>query len=220
MKLNLGDFVRRISLTAILGALIAFAPTSSWNTAHASVIFSDLPADLTAASYGVLGPSSFIGEHDVSMLFTTSGGGDVSQIDIALNLLSGTNAGTVSLSNDVGGALGTTLGSWSFTPPSVGTATITGISGVNLAAGTSYFLTATVAGSAFASWRVSDTVGGETILGGEVDYGPLGAFDILGADVTATPLPATLPLFAGGLGFVGYLTRRRKQSSGQRLAAA
>jgi hypothetical protein len=27
-----------------------------------------------------------------------------------------------------------------------------------------------------------------------------------------TPLPATLPLFAGGLGFVGYLTRRRKQA--------
>jgi hypothetical protein len=35
-----------------------------------------------------------------------------------------------------------------------------------------------------------------------------------------TPLPATLPLFAGGLGFVGYLTRRRKQSAKQVLAAA
>jgi hypothetical protein len=29
----------------------------------------------------------------------------------------------------------------------------------------------------------------------------------------ATPLPATLPLFAGGLGFVGYLTRRRKKAA-------
>jgi hypothetical protein len=28
----------------------------------------------------------------------------------------------------------------------------------------------------------------------------------------ATPLPATLPLFAGGLGFVGYLTRRKKRA--------
>jgi hypothetical protein len=35
-----------------------------------------------------------------------------------------------------------------------------------------------------------------------------------------TRIPATLPLFAGGLGFVGYLTRRRKQSSKQALAAA
>jgi|ERR1700733_13551359 hypothetical protein len=41
-------------------------------------------------------------------------------------------------------------------------------------------------------------------------------FDVLNGPVTATPLPATLPLFAGGLGFVGYLTRRRKQA----LAAA
>jgi hypothetical protein len=36
--------------------------------------------------------------------------------------------------------------------------------------------------------------------------------------VSATPLPATLPLFAGGLGFVGYLTRREKRA--QALAAA
>jgi hypothetical protein len=30
-----------------------------------------------------------------------------------------------------------------------------------------------------------------------------------------TPLPATLPLFAGGLGFVGYLAKRRKRSGKQ-----
>jgi hypothetical protein len=35
----------------------------------------------------------------------------------------------------------------------------------------------------------------------------------LNGSFSATPLPATLPLFAGGLGFVGYLTRRRKQRS-------
>jgi hypothetical protein len=33
-----------------------------------------------------------------------------------------------------------------------------------------------------------------------------------------TLLPATLPLFAGGLGFVGYLTKRRKQNAKQALA--
>jgi hypothetical protein len=31
-----------------------------------------------------------------------------------------------------------------------------------------------------------------------------------GLPVAATPLPGTLPLFAGGLGFLGYLSRRRK----------
>jgi hypothetical protein len=57
----------------------------------------------------------------------------------------------------------------------------------------------------------SDTAGGETILGGEVDFGPLGAFDVLGADVAATPLPATLPLFAGGLGLLGFMGKRQKR---------
>ncbi len=37
-------------------------------------------------------------------------------------------------------------------------------------------------------------------------------------DDLLTPLPATLPLFAGGLGFVGYLTRRKKRV--QAVAAA
>jgi hypothetical protein len=36
----------------------------------------------------------------------------------------------------------------------------------------------------------------------------------------ATPLPATLPLLAGGLGFVGYLARRRKRTGKQAPATA
>ncbi len=39
-------------------------------------------------------------------------------------------------------------------------------------------------------------------------------------NVATTPLPATLPLFAGGLGFVGYWARRRKESTKQALATA
>jgi hypothetical protein len=54
-----------------------------------------------------------------------------------------------------------------------------------------------------------DFCGARTITAGTLDTG-----------LSATPLPATLPLFAGGLGFVGYLTRRRKQSGKQALAAA
>ena len=38
--------------------------------------------------------------------------------------------------------------------------------------------------------------------------------------LAATPLPAALPLFTGGLGFVGYLTGRKKRKAGQTLAAA
>jgi hypothetical protein len=42
--------------------------------------------------------------------------------------------------------------------------------------------------------------------------------DVEQVNVSATPLPATLPLFAGGLGLVGFLTKRRK-SAKQALAA-
>ena len=42
-------------------------------------------------------------------------------------------------------------------------------------------------------------------------------FDYVTESFTATPLPATLPLFAGGLGVVGFLTKRRK-SAKQALA--
>ena len=40
-----------------------------------------------------------------------------------------------------------------------------------------------------------------------------GEFTVAGPTLSSTPLPATLPLFAGGLGFVGYLTRRRKHAA-------
>jgi hypothetical protein len=47
---------------------------------------------------------------------------------------------------------------------------------------------------------------------GAADYAPSGEA------ISATPLPATLPLFAGGLGFVGYLTSRRKRSGKNALS--
>jgi hypothetical protein len=39
-------------------------------------------------------------------------------------------------------------------------------------------------------------------------------------DITATPLPAALPLFAGGLGMVGFLAGRRKRKNAAAIAAA
>ena len=38
-------------------------------------------------------------------------------------------------------------------------------------------------------------------------------------NVSATPIPATLPLFAGGLGLVGFLTKRRKSAKAVQAAA-
>ena len=39
-------------------------------------------------------------------------------------------------------------------------------------------------------------------------------------DVSTTPLPASLPLFAGGLGLIGWLARRRNRKAAALLAAA
>ena len=37
-------------------------------------------------------------------------------------------------------------------------------------------------------------------------------------NISSTPLPAALPMFAGGLGFVGYLSRRKKRNTSARAA--
>jgi len=52
---------------------------------------------------------------------------------------------------------------------------------------------------------------GESILFGPTGTTPLQ--DIEFDDVQLAPLPTTLPLFAGGLGFVGYLSRRRRRET-------
>lgn len=44
-----------------------------------------------------------------------------------------------------------------------------------------------------------------------------GSFDV---QITATPLPATLPLFAGGLGIIGLIGRRRRNNKQQSAVAA
>ena len=55
--------------------------------------------------------------------------------------------------------------------------------------------------------NLSESCGGNNCLG---TYNMSATFDVLNGPVTTTPLPATLPLFAGGLGFVGFLAKRRK----------
>jgi hypothetical protein len=49
-------------------------------------------------------------------------------------------------------------------------------------------------------------------------FDTLGAFRVLGDETTAaTPLPAALPLFTGGLGVIGLIARRRKQRQAAQL---
>jgi hypothetical protein len=63
---------------------------------------------------------------------------------------------------------------------------------------------------------LSETCGGNNCFVGNT-YDISGTFDVLNVGLSTTPLPATLPLFAGGLGFVAFLMKRRK-SAKQSLA--
>lgn len=49
------------------------------------------------------------------------------------------------------------------------------------------------------------------LLGGGIPPGHLVYLGLDNVDVTATPLPAALPLFAGGLGLMGLFARYRKR---------
>jgi hypothetical protein len=73
------------------------------------------------------------------------------------------------------------------------------------------------------SFLVTATATSETLVfssvvtGGDPSYGN----EITNVSLTATPLPAALPLFAGGLGIIGLIGgRRRKSKKHSRLAAA
>lgn len=80
--------------------------------------------------------------------------------------------------------------------------------------------------------KVGDTFVGDvtdTLLGDTLTVSWAGSQDWSGSQdatfnftgpVSATPLPATLPLFVGGLGVVGYLARRRKRNASRAVAAA
>jgi hypothetical protein len=58
----------------------------------------------------------------------------------------------------------------------------------------------------------------------EAALDPLGGFELSNTPIdlalpSATPLPAALPLFAGGLGLIGFFSRRRKRDGSAGIAA-
>ena len=50
--------------------------------------------------------------------------------------------------------------------------------------------------------------------------GGVSTVDAYEPGLSATPLPAALPLFAGGLGMFGFISRRKKRNAEKALAAA
>ena len=164
----------------ILG-LLAVALLAGPMAVRAEIIFSNLGAgdsfqsDFTGGR-NVAGASSPTGSVNTpAYSFVASVGGSLSEIGLGLHWVSGTNSVVVSLYTVVPWSVytgpafgtiqpGTLLGSWtlanirSTTGATTGLATVTGISGVNLTAGATYFLTLSPSASdTYVVWNNNST---------------------------------------------------------------
>ncbi len=100
--------------------------------------------------------------------------------------------------------------------------TISGITGVNLTAGGSYFLYITpAAGDTFDAWNLVSTNG--TLLSsltGRQSNVQLSAFDVLGSSVTATPLPSAWTMLIAGFVGLGFFAYRGSKKNTAAIASA
>jgi hypothetical protein len=161
-------------------------------------------------------------------LFTSLATGSVSQIDLAVGYVTGTNTFYASIFTDNNGLPGSQL--WRQDNLSsnqqfggcCGLVTITGISGLSLTAGQSYFVVLGPENLSDTTWEAFNwnnqgvngldlysTDGGQT-WNSNGTGNPLGAFDILGSSGQGTvPEPSSLLLL--GTGLVGAFGTLRKK---------
>jgi hypothetical protein len=184
----------------------------------AATIFSDMPATDSNGLWCVDGASVYCGVYATlapAALFVSQGNYSITQIDLALEfegLSLNSNRVTVSVFTDAAGAPGTLLGAWTTSvlttsDDNLFPTTISGIGGVTLMAGASYFLqvspvdaTTDVGWSQNSAMLVGDVY--DPPYGAPASYLP--AFDVLG-----TPVPEPCSAALSGAVVVGLLLCRR-----------
>jgi PEP-CTERM motif len=177
----------------------------------------------------VCGSAAVCLQQSIADSFTVPAGPgyNLTQLDVAVTNVSGTNSAIIKLLTNSGGSPSSTvLGSWTLTnvPATLSVSsiqpsqTISGISGIGLIGGTQYWLAAFPGASDTAdSWMTTSTgaIGRVAFsANGGTAWSPTNsiqeAFDVLGTPLaTATPEPGTLTLLGCGLLGLAVLFRRK-----------
>lgn len=193
--------------------------------AAAGTIFDDFAAGNSyncCTGWTVSGPTAPPGQFISANEFMAGASGSVSEIDLAIGMVTGSGTGTVALYTVGGGGNpGTLLGSWSYTAHQVfgnccAIETISINGGPSLTQGTSYFMVLSGNGSNWNAWNWNNVnATGDDRFSNDngnswTDNGiqPLGTFRILSGQ-GGVPEPGTFVMLGSGVLAAAGMIRRK-----------